>query len=783
MNVKLWRLNQSGMLGCVYAVVVFAFLFVGYTPEAFGFFPFGYSEDVSGDIEFPKWSYNIMDSEGGSDISGPDDGVPITFETGDNGFTDEEIEIIKDAFDVWASVPTSYLKFTFVAEMSSPAEVDPAAIDGFHFVAMQTAGDTQIASLTANDVALAVFTYSVADGYAQTPDGTSYPVTGGQFLDADLIFDENMVRSAIPGQDPTADLFGAAVHEIGHMVGLDHNPMNNLELINGQYVESPVLAMRNPQTNDLKLSGVTPSMFPILSYVSTNSGLLEDAAKDLSPDDIAGISFLYPRGSQDEFFKINHEIRSHVHQYVPSVPILGAFITAYCDVNGGMGERPSFVPLISTISGLYEHPSDSHMRGFFSLKNLPKDIETISSDIYPATYVITSEPVVGDASSWLTKSGLTIDDIDSTHDTTGGGLTWSQAYDSLFPAEVFHEDTTLFDIENVNSGTRLVYDKQRRHVISADSEKSIDTILPGNKPMFGDRNDVCPFNMVAGSLGSSNLNKIVRGFRDKVLLQSAIGIAIADAFYQAAPSMVSFLITHDSIFAMARVCAGVAEWCITNRIVTICFLLAILVIVYALRSKAKFVTARRNNRGLSRFIPVLLFAFLCLGAGSTQACQVYMTEEELANNAQNIIAGTVVSVEERITPDNRRIYTDVVIENNNSAIKGNVNKNSNITLTIIGGRIGVLVTKASNVPSFKAGEEIVLYYQYQEGYGNEIVGGKRGKVTCIPDSETGVSYVYVPINSEGKKSATGVSEKYHKMTRDEYVDYLRAVVKEQAKRK
>ena len=118
-----------------------------------------------------------------------------------------------------------------------------------------------------------------------------------------------------------------------------------------------------------------------------------------------------------------------------------------------------------------------------------------------------------------------------------------------YPSEVYNEFGNIYGIENNPAGTALVWDFTKNTVVSKASDKTIPTMLPLNRPMFGDPNDVCPLNVINGTSGTGtdttgNITtgavtgsiKALRSFRDDVLLKSAAGQALVDAYYLVSPA-------------------------------------------------------------------------------------------------------------------------------------------------------------------------------------------------------------------------------------------------------
>ncbi len=132
-------------------------------------------------------------------------------------------------------------------------------------------------------------------------NGQMVTISAGTIIDRDIVVSAAAHRGNGETSDvPLADLKGTLVHELGHFLGLDHTPLNNLRAvylnqedeIPSYLIESPVVWMTMPN-GIAQYVGATPTMFPIYFEVELPNGEREDGGKDLAPDDISGISWLY----------------------------------------------------------------------------------------------------------------------------------------------------------------------------------------------------------------------------------------------------------------------------------------------------------------------------------------------------------------------------------------------------------------------------------------------------------------------------------------------------------
>jgi hypothetical protein len=98
----------------------------------------------------------------------------------------------------------------------------------------------------------------------------------GDLVEADVFFNTQFPWSTAPGGDPAAfDLQSIATHEIGHLLGLGHSALGETDVI----------------STGRRVVATGAVMFPI----AFGRGNISD--RTLQPDDIAGISDLYPDGT------------------------------------------------------------------------------------------------------------------------------------------------------------------------------------------------------------------------------------------------------------------------------------------------------------------------------------------------------------------------------------------------------------------------------------------------------------------------------------------------------
>jgi hypothetical protein len=160
--------------------------------------------------------------------------------------------VVQRAFTTWEEVPSASIAFQFVGFTAAP----PFEDDGLSVVGFEAHPEMERV--------LGATTFVV-------------DMVTGEIVESDIFFNSAFDWSTASAGDVTRfDLESVAVHEVGHFLGLAHSALGETE----------------PRMDDggRRVLGSAAVMFPI----SLGRGAVVD--RDLTPDDIAGVSDLYPDG-------------------------------------------------------------------------------------------------------------------------------------------------------------------------------------------------------------------------------------------------------------------------------------------------------------------------------------------------------------------------------------------------------------------------------------------------------------------------------------------------------
>ncbi|MGE3275309.1 MAG: matrixin family metalloprotease [Vicinamibacterales bacterium] len=182
----------------------------------------------------------------------------------------------------WAAGTVRY----FVTERGGPG-VSPSELEGAVSRAFASWAAVPTASIAPQYLGLTIQPPGAADGrstigFLDRPDldrtlgATSFLLDAdtGEILESDIFFNTAFDWSAAAAGDAgRVDLESVALHEIGHLLGLGHSAIGETELL---------------PSGNRRVIAAGAVMFPIAFSAGSIAG------RTLQPDDIAGISDLYP---------------------------------------------------------------------------------------------------------------------------------------------------------------------------------------------------------------------------------------------------------------------------------------------------------------------------------------------------------------------------------------------------------------------------------------------------------------------------------------------------------
>ncbi|MCC6153205.1 MAG: hypothetical protein IT367_05570, partial [Candidatus Hydrogenedentes bacterium] len=719
------------------AILAFALL----VPGAWAFYPHGFFDPAgNGTVTYVKWPLSAFDTDGDDDVQ-VDEGLVLNFEigNGEDGFDQAEANKVLSGFDEWQLVSTAYVGFQMGQNITDPVELTSgtASIDAFNIVAYESEDDIAANGSVVGDlyeVTLIANTYEEA---FITIGTTTVQVPAGRVIDVDTVFSSGS-REAESGF--SGGFKSGGVYAAGLTLGIGYSPLDNIDQeaseLAGELIENRVVAVRNFD-GSIGLRGTTSSMFNQFFFYDDGGNNLVLSTQDLAPDDIAGVTFLYPRTDQDLFFDLNQRARTQARDGFASQPISGAWIRAWVDADNN--NASSRVPIFDTLTALYSNTTDLNFRGHFQLKGLFKQLETVNEQSFAASYTVTCSeflPLV-----FTDTPGI----YDSTHGAFNEPSSTGILFDTLFPAEVFNENGNLFGLASTNQGTPLVFNLQTRKIVSQTSGKTLDVILATGRPMFGSQDQTCPLNVIigppvddggetpeeGGKQEDEQKEKLaaIRAFRDDTMLGNGLGVAIADTYYRIAPAAADYLLGHEQITAVARKCVAPITWVISNAE----WMLAVTGLLLA----ARLLRVRAARR---LAVAAGCICMLALLAPTANALMEPIELSEFLTRADDVVTGKVVEVESRWVSNNTNIVTDIAIRVDES-VKGTQNRDVVVHLQYPTGRIGAVVRRSPDLPEFKVGEEVLVFLAAQrDGY--RVVGGTAGKLTIAPHPKTGEKYVF-----------------------------------------
>ena len=142
-----------------------------------------------------------------------------------------------------------------------------------------------------------------------------------------------------------------------------------------------------------------------------------------------------------------------------------------------------------------------------------------------------------------------------------------------------------------------------------------------------------------------------------------------------------------------------------------------------------------------RLIASVAFAGLALlGANLATATTVQkFSRQDLAKKSESIVIGKVEDVSSRQDAANKEIYTYITLSVSES-VKGAKGEKL-VTIRQLGGTVGNIISAVPGMPTFKPGEQVVVFLSPKDQAGYPwVMGLQQGKYSVLTD-DNGVKFV------------------------------------------
>jgi len=168
----------------------------------------------------------------------------------------------------------------------------------------------------------------------------------------------------------------------------------------------------------------------------------------------------------------------------------------------------------------------------------------------------------------------------------------------------------------------------------------------------------------------------------------------------------------------------------------------------------------------SVYASVAFAGIALVGASLASATTVQkFSLKDLTTKSNAIVMAKVEDQSSRQDPGNKEIYTYITISVLQS-VKGAQGEKT-ITIRQLGGTLGNLISVVPGMPSFKNGEEVVLFLSAKDGAGYPwVMGLQQGKYSIVTD-DNGLKHVRNELDGLRMLSPNGSINESNKVSSDQ----------------